>query len=138
MSFRTCNKTNILLYDGHCLLCNQTVKFIIRHDPKSKFKFAALNSYCGQLLLEQLDLPLTSTNTVIYICDNRFYTKSTAVLRVLRELTGLWPLLYGLSIIPRFMRDWCYDFVAKHRNLIIKTNNSCLVPTSEIRSRLLK
>lgn len=132
------SETNIVLFDGVCNLCNKTVQFIIRKDSKAKFRFASVQSESGQLLLEQLGLPLDSFESLVYIRDNRFYIKSTAVLKILRGLGGGWQLLYLLIIIPRFLRDMGYDFIAIRRYRCIGKSETCVVPTPEYQKRFLE
>lgn len=138
MPLKETNETNILLFDGVCNLCSNTVKFIIKRDPKAKFKFASMQSQSGQLLLTQLGLPLDNFNTLVYISDSRFYLKSTAVLKVLRELKGGWKFLYFLNILPRFFSDMVYNFIAKKRYSIFGKSETCWVPAPEYLDRFLK
>jgi predicted DCC family thiol-disulfide oxidoreductase YuxK len=130
-------ETNIVLFDGLCNLCSKTVQFIIRNDSKSKFKFASLQSENAQLLLSQLKLLPNSFDSLIYIGDNMFYLKSTAVLTILKKLGGGWQLLYVLIIIPRFLRDMVYDFIAKRRYKCFGKRATCMVPTPEYQERFL-
>lgn len=132
------NETNIILFDGICNLCNKTVQFIIRRDPKSKFRFASLQSEVGQSLMRQIGLPAENHNSLVYIRDNRFYIKSTAVLRILRGIGGGWLLLFGLIIIPRFLRDLGYDFIAKRRYRYFGKRESCMIPSRKYRGRFLE
>ena len=138
MPLKDNNETNILLFDGVCNLCSKTVQFIIRKDPKAKFRFASLQSQSGQLLLTQLGLPLDTFNSLIYIRDKRFYLKSTAVLKVLQELSGGWRLLFCLIILPRFIRDFVYDFIAKRRYFIFGKSETCWIPSQEYLDRFLE
>ena len=131
------NETNIVLFDGVCNLCNSTVQFIIRHDSKAKFRFASLQSEVGQLLISQLGLPVETLNTIIYITDNQFYTKSSAVLHIFRTMAGGWNILFGLMIIPPFLRDFAYDFIAKRRFRFFGRSESCVIPTQENQERFL-
>ena len=132
------NETNIILFDGICNLCNKTVQFIIHRDPTSKFRFASLQSEIGQSLMRQIGLPAENHNSLVYIRDNRFYIKSTAVLRILRGIGGGWLLLFGLIIIPRFLRDWGYDFITKRRYRYFGKRESCMIPSREYRGRFLE
>ena len=138
MPLKDNNETNILLFDGVCNLCSKTVQFIIRKDPKAKFRFASLQSQSGQLLLPQLGLPPDTFNSLIYIRDKRFYLKSTAVLKVLQELSGGWRLLFCLIILPRFIRDFVYDFIAKRRYFIFGKSETCWIPSQEYLDRFLE
>ena len=138
MPLKDTNETNILLFDGVCNLCSKTVKFIIKRDPNAKFRFASMQSHSGQLLLTQLGLPPDNFNSLVYINDNRFYLKSTAVLKVMRELKGGWNFLYCLIILPRFFRDMVYNFIAKRRYRVFGKSETCWVPAQEYLDRFLE
>ena len=132
------SQSNIILFDGVCNLCSKTVKFIIRKDSKSIFRFASLQSEKAQLLLGHFKFSPDSLNTLVYIEDNRCFLKSTAVLKILQNLGGGWQLLYPLIIIPRFIRDMVYDFIAKHRYKCFGKNETCIVPLPEYKDRFLE
>ena len=131
-------ETNIVLFDGVCNLCNSTVQFIIRYDPKAKFKFASIQSGRGQLLMERHGLPIENTDSLIFISDKRVYIKSTAVLMILQGLSGGWKLLFGLIIIPGFLRDRIYDFIAKRRYRYFGKSESCIIPAPEYQERFIE
>jgi len=128
---------NILLFDGICILCNGMVKFLIRRDKKVKFKFATLQSISGHALLKQHKLPIDQFDSFIYINDNRVYLKSSAVVHVLKDMGGIWRLFYFFIIIPKPIRDFMYDLVAKTRYRIFGKRETCMVPTNEIKQRFL-
>jgi len=131
------SEINIVLYDGVCSLCNKTVQFIISCDSKSKFKFASLQSESGQLLLAQIGSPNDNFDSIIYICDTRFFIKSTAVMRILRELDGGWHLLSFFIIIPRVFRDMVYDIISKWRYKWFGKSDTCMIPMQEYKARFL-
>jgi len=132
------SEINIVLFDGVCNLCNKTVRFIIRRDPKAKFRFASVQSESGQLLLKQLNLPIDRYDSIVYICDDKFYLKSTAVLTILSKLGSGWQLLSFLIIFPLFLRDKVYDFIAKWRYKWFGHLESCIVPAPENSDRFLE
>lgn len=127
----------ILLFDGVCNLCTGIVKFIIKNDKKEVFRFAALQSQSGQALLKQFDLPDTDFDTFVLIIGDKYFTKSTAVLHVLKALGGLWEVLYVYIVFPESMRDFIYDMVAEIRYRIFGKKETCLVPSPEIKDRFL-
>lgn len=127
----------ILLFDGVCNLCTGIVKFIIKNDKKEVFRFAALQSQSGQALLKQFDLPDTDFDTFVLIIGDKYFTKSTAVLHVLKALGGLWEVLYVYIVFPESMRDFIYDMVAEIRYRIFGKKATCLVPSPEIKDRFL-
>lgn len=128
---------HIILFDGHCNLCNKTVQFIIKRDPKGKFNFAALQSPVGQELLQRLKLPTQVFETFVLIQENQYYTKSTAALRVLKELGGVWGLLYVFIAVPKRLRDYLYTTLAKRRYRWFGRRDTCMLPTPDIQQRFL-
>lgn len=128
---------NIILFDGHCNLCNGVVQFIIKRDPKITFHFAALQSEAGQRILQRFELPVDSMDSFVFVQGRSCYFKSAAALRVARELTGLWPMLYALIIVPRSIRDLLYDVVAKRRYRWFGRRDTCMAPTPSLRKRFL-
>jgi predicted DCC family thiol-disulfide oxidoreductase YuxK len=128
---------NILLFDGVCNLCNRLVGFIIKRDPAHKFKFASLQSGIGQQLLREKGLDADSLFSVVFIQGDNYFFKSTAALKVLKTIGGVWKFFYFLMIIPRPVRDFFYDIVARYRYRIFGKRTTCMVPTPEIMERFL-
>ncbi len=130
-------ETPILLFDGICNLCNSTVQFVIKRDTTAKFKFAALQSEYGQLMLKNFRLPDTFIDSFIYIKGDRCFIKSSAILHMLKDIGGAWQLLYIFIIVPRIIRDFCYDVIARSRYKIWGKRESCMIPTPDLKSRFL-
>jgi predicted DCC family thiol-disulfide oxidoreductase YuxK len=128
---------NILLFDGVCNLCNGMVRFTLKRDPEGKFKFAALQSESGRLMLAQFDLAADDIHSIVFIQGDTCYLKSSAILRILKELGGGWKLFYMFLIIPRPVRDFFYNLVARSRYQIFGKRETCMVPTPEIQERFL-
>lgn len=130
--------TAVVLYDGVCNVCNESVQFILARDPSGYFRFAALQSEVGKQLLTPFGLRDMPLSTLVLIEDGRVYLKSTAVLRVARRLGALWPLLARLlTPIPRVLRDALYSALIKHRYRVFGKSEQCLVPTPALRERFL-
>ncbi|QMU30682.1 thiol-disulfide oxidoreductase DCC family protein [Adhaeribacter radiodurans] len=127
----------IILFDGVCNLCNGFVQFVIRHDPKSYFRFAALQSEVGREILQQVHFPDYAMDTVVLVENNKFYTRSTAALRILRHLSGGWSFAYIAIILPAFIRDLVYVGLAKNRYRWFGKQESCWLPTPELKLRFL-
>ena len=127
----------ILLFDGVCNLCNGMVQFIIKRDTGGKFKFASLQSVAGQEILKKLGLSVDAFESFVYVKAGKYELKSNAALHVLKDLGGAWKMLYGFKIIPRPVRDFFYDLVAKSRYSIFGKRDSCMVPTSSLAERFL-
>ena len=127
----------VILFDGVCNLCNASVQYVIKHDKKKLFRFASLQSSFGESVLKQYDLPVNTFNSFILLSDNKIYTRSTAALLVAKKLSGLIKLLYGFIIIPKFIRDFVYDIIAKNRYKWFGKKEACWIPTPELKSLFL-
>lgn len=127
----------LLLFDGVCNLCNSSVQFIIKRDPKGTFRFAALQSALGQKELQHYQLKADSLESIVLILDGKVWQRSNAALEIARRLSGLWPALYIFKIIPHFIRDWMYDLIANNRYRWFGRQDQCMIPTPELKSRFL-
>ena len=125
----------LILFDGVCNLCNASVQFIIRRDPRAYFQFASLQSPLGQRVLRESGWPGEALSSIILIEDGHYYDESTAALRIASRLTGAWRLLSVFRIIPRPLRDAAYRLVAKHRYRWFGRRDSCMLPTGELSAR---
>ena len=128
-------ENRILLFDGVCNFCNSSIQFIIRHDPKGIFKYAALQSDYAKKLVGDRSSP--EPESVILYEDGKVYDRTTAALKIARHLNGLWPLLYIFIVIPAFLRDPIYKLIAKNRYKWFGKQEACMVPSKEIRDRFL-
>ena len=127
----------IVLFDGVCNFCNASVNFIIDRNPKNNIYFASLQSEAGKHWLEKFKLPTSDFDTMVVIEGEHYYTRSTAGLKIVRHLKGLWPLLYGLIILPSFLRDIGYNLIAKNRYRWFGKTDTCRIPTPELKQRFL-
>jgi predicted DCC family thiol-disulfide oxidoreductase YuxK len=127
----------IVLFDGVCNLCCFLVKFIIKRDLKRRFRFAALQSLTGQQILTNSKQTVSDRNSVVYVRDDKYYYRSSAILKILLDLGGFWKAMYVFIIIPPFIRDYVYAVIAKTRYRIFGKRSACLVPTIEIQDRFL-
>jgi len=127
----------ILLFDGVCNLCNSMVTFVIKRDQEAIFKFASLQSEAGQTILKEHSLPLDQFDSFYYVEGKKLFTKSTAALKVAKELDGAWKLFYPLIIIPKPLRDIVYSIVAKNRYRFFGKKDQCMLPNPEMKKRFL-
>jgi predicted DCC family thiol-disulfide oxidoreductase YuxK len=134
---RVANHHAILYYDGECGLCDRFVQFVLKHDPAEHFQFATLQSPAGRQQLARLDLPDTDLKTMVMVEGDEPYTRSTAALRICRQLVAPWPLLYAFMIVPRPLRDGVYSFIAARRKLWFRPPGECPVMAPEWRRRFL-
>lgn len=102
----------IVFFDGYCNLCNGAVQFILQRDHRHIFRYASLQ---GTTASELIGNSVQNIDTLVLYKNGQTFTRSTAALLIAKELKGLWPLLYGLIIVPRFIRDGIYRYIANHR-----------------------
>ncbi|TMI66102.1 MAG: thiol-disulfide oxidoreductase DCC family protein [Bacteroidetes bacterium] len=127
----------IILFDGVCNLCNNSVQFIIKRDKKKQFSFASLQGNFGQEFLKKHSLPADNFNSFILLEDEKIYTRSTGALRMLKHLGGGLGLLYGFIILPKFIRDGVYNWIAKNRYKWFGKKDACMIPTPELKEKFL-
>ncbi len=127
----------IILFDGVCNFCDASVNFIIDHDPKLHFKFTAQQLDAGQEILRKNGLDPAKLDTLVLSEDGNIYTRSTAVLRIAKQLSGGWKLFYVFIIIPRPIRDVFYNLFAKYRYKLFGKKEACRVPTVAERARFI-
>jgi len=128
----------IILFDGVCNLCNNSVQFVIKRDKYDTFRFSALQSTSGQELVKQRGINTEEIDSIILIEPQiAYYTKSDAVLKIAKSLSGGWPLLGIFLGIPKGMRDWVYDQVARNRYRWFGRKDSCMIPTEELKGKFL-
>lgn len=141
MSFRVSqfNITSMkktIWFDGECLLCIRSVKFILRHDRKKQFRFGALQS--GLAPVEFLQPGGQSGfQTILYEDEGKLHSRSTAILKIFRDLGGLFSLFYPIILLPRQFRDKCYDLLARNRTKWFGRADSCYVPDEEEKERFV-
>ena len=99
--------------------------------------FGSLQGETAQQLLPQYNIDPTVITSVIFIEDGIAYRESTAALKVCRYLDGGWKLLYALIVIPAFIRDGIYKWIATNRYKWFGKRETCRIPTAEERSRFL-
>lgn len=127
----------IILFDGVCNLCNGAVVFIIKRDKKNIFKFAALQSEIGRGLTSKFNIDTSKVDSIILIDWDKHYEKSTAALQIARHLSGAYPLLFGFIILPKFIRDSVYDYIARNRYRWFGKRESCMIPTAKLKDKFL-
>jgi len=125
----------IILFDGVCNLCNTTIIFIINRDKEDTFRFAALQSSFGKKLVKAMDIDVSVLDSILLVeSTSTYYYKSDAALHIAKHLSGGYSFLNFLLIIPQFIRDRVYDFIAKNRYVWLGKKNSCMIPTPEFKA----
>jgi len=129
----------IILFDGVCNLCEASVQFVIKYDTKDIFRFVALQSELGLSIVKHIGLDTKNIDSVILYEPGIAYNyKSAAALEIAKNLGGFFHFGTVFKLIPNGMRNLLYDYIAKNRYLWYGKKESCLVPTSELKSKFLE
>jgi len=133
--FEQANK--ILLFDGVCNLCSGSMMFVIKRDSKRQIRYAAIQSKQGKMLMNKYGIEEAYLGSLIFIDEGKVYLRSTGALRLCKYLKGLWPLLYVLILVPPFIRNAFYDTVSKYRYTLFGKQETCMMPSVELKSLFL-
>ena len=128
----------VILFDGVCNLCNNSVQFILKRDKRNQFLFGSLQGDYGQALMKKLEMPSDHLHSFLLQENDKVYTRSTAALRVLKILGGKWRLLYSFIIVPEFIRDGIYRFIAQNRYRWFGKRDECWIPDAKWKDRFLQ
>ena len=129
---------SIILFDGECVLCSKWVPFVIKRDPKARFKFCSVQSPKGQKLLKSLGLPTKEYQTMVLLKDGTPYYRSEAFFEVIKDLKKPWPWLQVFRVFPLKFRDWVYNRIALNRYKLFGKHNYCMIPTKDISDRFIR
>ena len=128
----------IILFDGICNLCNNSVLKVIKYDKKDHFVFVALESKSGQDIINYLKIDVSKINSIIlYEPGVAYDIKSTAALKIMKDFGGFWILTQVFEILPTPIRDYFYDYIAKNRYKWFGKKESCMIPTPELKAKFL-
>ena len=127
----------VILFDGVCNFCNGAINFVLKQDKKEIFRFAPLQSEAGKKLLQQYNLSTKEFDSFVLIDNGKVYKKSAASLRVMNKLPWYWKEAQILWIVPGFIRNAIYDFIATNRYKWFGKKEQCMIPTPEMRSRFV-
>lgn len=128
---------HLILFDGVCNLCSGWVKFVIKRDPNQKFYFVSAQSDVGQELMRICGLDHIDFDSNLYLDKSIAYYKMDTVTGILNVIGGVWKLINIIKILPRGMRNWIYDRIARNRYTLFGRTDTCLVPSTDIRERFL-
>ena len=128
---------SIILFDGVCTLCNASIDFILKRDDRDHFLVGALQEDSAKKFLSSFEVNPSYLDSLVLIEEGKIYFKSTAALKIAKNLRGLWPICYPLIFIPAFLRDPIYDWIGKNRYRWFGKKNTCRIPTPEERVKFL-
>jgi predicted DCC family thiol-disulfide oxidoreductase YuxK len=128
----------IILFDGICNLCNDSVLKVIKYDKRDHFVFVALQSKIGQDIINYLKIDVSKIDSIIlYEPGVAYDIKSTAALKIMKDFGGFWVLTQVFEILPTPIRDYFYDYIAKNRYKWFGKKESCMIPTPELKAKFL-
>jgi len=128
---------SIVIFDGFCNLCNGAVDLIIRYDPNHRFLFTANQHEAGKDLLKKFDKAPESVSTIYLVEGDQIYERSSAALRIAHKMSFPFPLFGIAWIVPDFIRDPIYNFIAKNRYRWMGKKETCRMPSPEERAKFL-
>lgn len=128
----------IILFDGVCNFCNRTINIILKYDKQVYFQFAPSQSSAAVAIMQEFGLEENTIASVILIEQEKVYTKTDAVIQIANRLSG-WPKLFRLlKYIPKSIRDFGYDLIAKNRYVLFGKKVTCMIPDASMRHRFLQ
>ncbi|MGB1307836.1 MAG: thiol-disulfide oxidoreductase DCC family protein [Oceanihabitans sp.] len=129
----------LILFDGVCNLCNTSVNYVIKHDKKNVFLFAALQSDIGKTIIEKYKIDTVKTDSILlYSKEKGLKVKSTAALHIAKYLGFPNNIMVIFLIVPTFIRNWVYNYIAKNRYKWFGKKDACRIPTPELKSKFLE
>lgn len=131
------SKQPIVLFDGECTLCSNSVHFLLRHNHSGNLSFASLQSGIGSEIVKLTGEPINQADTLMLLQDNKLYSYSTAALMITEHLGFPWYLLKGFIIVPSIIRDTFYRLIAKNRYRWFGRKSFCLADDNGYHNRFL-
>lgn len=140
MSLGVPKNKKLILFDGVCNLCNSSVLYVIKRDKKNTFMFAPLQSETSKRIIEKFNIDTTKTDSILLYNPekDKINYKSKAALKIASQLGFPTNILAVFLIIPSFISNWVYDFIAKNRYKWYGKKVVCMIPTPELKSKFLK
>ena len=128
----------VILFDGVCNLCNSSINYVIDRDKNDVFRFVSLQSELGRTIKQYIGYTKEDLDTIIlYNPGEAYYIKSTAALKIINEFGGIWKLMNIFLLFPSTLRDVVYNYIAKNRYKWYGKEESCRIPTPELKAKFL-
>lgn len=129
----------LILFDGVCNLCNSSVLYVIKNDTKNLFLFAPLQGEIGQEIINAFNIDVLETDSILLFDPkaHRIYSKSTAALRIAKQLKFPNKLMSIFFIVPTSIRNWIYDYIARNRYKWFGKKDACMIPTPELQAKFM-
>ncbi|WP_417785125.1 thiol-disulfide oxidoreductase DCC family protein [Tenacibaculum sp.] len=128
----------VILFDGVCNFCNDSVLKVIKYDVKNQFVFTSLQSNIGKEITQYLGVDTSKVDSIILYEPNVAYDiKSTAALKIMNDFGGIWKLTQVFWVFPESLRNIVYDYIAKNRYKWFGKKDACMIPSKEIQEKFL-
>ncbi|MCL8006071.1 thiol-disulfide oxidoreductase DCC family protein [Gelidibacter japonicus] len=128
----------LILFDGVCNLCDASVQYVIKHDKNDLFRYTTLQGEVGQAIIKKYGVDTDKMDSILlYSPENGISYKSTAALKIASKLGFPRHLMVVFLIVPAFIRNWVYDFIAQNRYKWYGKKEECMIPTKELKSKFL-
>lgn len=127
----------IIVFDAMCVLCSANAAFVLRHGSAGGFRLTAMQGDIGAALYRRFGIDPANPETLIVVEDDRALRDSDAVLRIWAGLDRPWNWLAACRIVPRWLRDPVYRWIARHRYRLFGKRSTCWLPTLEQVRRIL-
>lgn len=127
----------LIIYDGHCVICNASVHYIYKYDKTKSIHFADSDSEVINQLRNKYSITLNPDISVIFFSGENFYFYSDAIIEISKSLRFPFNLLRYFRFIPKTWRDSLYLFVANNRYRIFKRREACIIPDKELQKRIV-
>ncbi|GJM03422.1 MAG: thiol-disulfide oxidoreductase [Rhodomicrobium sp.] len=127
----------LIVFDGVCVLCSHFVKWVVRHDSEEKFQFTMAQSPLGQSLYDHFGLNSQEFETNLVIIDGQLFEKLDAMIAVFEMVGGPWRLLSVFKPLPRGLKNWIYERIARNRYALFGQLDSCMVPDENFSKRMV-
>jgi predicted DCC family thiol-disulfide oxidoreductase YuxK len=129
---------NVIFFDGVCKFCNASVNFALKHNSKKHLFFSPLQSNFATTTLKPFGYDVTQVSSVVFLKDGKIYTQSSGAFAICKELDWPWKVVYIFIFVPKFIRDFFYNFIAKRRYQWFGKLDTCRVPSAAERERFLE
>jgi predicted DCC family thiol-disulfide oxidoreductase YuxK len=127
----------LIVFDGVCVLCSGFARFVANRDPSGQFRFTAAQSQLGQALYRHYGFDPSEPETSLLIDEGRLYGKSMAFAKIMGRLRGLWRCAWLVLGLPRPIRNWVYDRIARSRYRLFGRHSACVRPEATWRNRVI-
>lgn len=128
---------SVIIFDGVCHLCNSSIDFVMKRDRKRIFRYTANQMEAGRKILGENGINPDQIESVYLYEKGKLYDKSSAALRIARNLGFPYSLAYIFMIVPSFIRNFFYDLIAQNRYKWFGKKETCRLPTAEERALFL-